>query len=116
MLSVILNSYNFSVLSTIGQIVVDGRVYPSQATSPALSLPPQNSPSPGHSSVATQQQPSPVGGPVQQSPGYQQQGPRILPSYGQLFQHQNMNASSNVQPIGNYLLIKNYAKFFEHFP
>ncbi|XP_050316343.1 E3 ubiquitin-protein ligase TRIM33 [Anthonomus grandis grandis] len=52
------------VMSTIGQIVVDGRVYPSQATSPGVAAyPPNQSPSP---QLRPPQQQSPISPLVQQ--------------------------------------------------
>lgn len=69
-------------MSTIGQIVVDGRVYPSQATSPcAAAYPPNQSPSPGQMRPPQQQspispllqQPSPSGYGTNQSSQPQQQ-------------------------------------------
>ncbi|ENN72418.1 hypothetical protein HUJ04_009043 [Dendroctonus ponderosae] len=54
------------VMSTIGQIVVDGRVYPSQATSPGVpSYHPNQSPSPGQMRPTSQQ--SPISPLVQQT-------------------------------------------------
>ncbi|XP_066154266.1 E3 ubiquitin-protein ligase TRIM33 isoform X2 [Euwallacea fornicatus] len=55
------------VMSTIGQIVVDGRLYPSQATSPGVAapFPPNQSPSPGQ--MRPPQQQSPISPLVQQS-------------------------------------------------
>lgn len=45
-------------MSTIGQIVVDGRIYPSQSSSPAAaSVPPGNSPSPGQARPPQQMSP-----------------------------------------------------------
>ncbi|KAI4463544.1 transcription intermediary factor [Holotrichia oblita] len=59
------------VISTIGQIVVDGRVYPSQPSSPSASMTPQSSPSPVHQqtpmNVLHQQ--------LQQTPQHLQQPP-----------------------------------------
>lgn len=67
------------VMSTIGQIVVDGRIYPSQSSSPAAaSVPPGNSPSPGQ--VRPPQQMSPI------NPMHQ------LPSPSGSFQATRMNA------------------------
>lgn len=45
------------VISTIGQIVVDGRIYPTTSTSPAAIMSPHGSPSPGHSRPPQQQSP-----------------------------------------------------------
>lgn len=86
-------------MSTIGQIVVDGRIYPSQSSSPAAAtVPPGNSPSPGQ--VRPPQQMSPIS-PMHQlpSPSGSFQGPRINapPPYSQFqnnsgqYQQNNMN-------------------------
>ncbi|XP_018326695.1 E3 ubiquitin-protein ligase TRIM33 [Agrilus planipennis] len=97
------------VISTIGQIVVDGRVYPISPSSPAGSLPPHGSPSPGHTRPPQQQsplnQPPPPSSiqqpPPQQPQHYQQQQmtfqqPRMLPPpYGQ--QHYQQTSQS-MQP------------------
>ncbi|KAJ8913021.1 hypothetical protein NQ315_002036, partial [Exocentrus adspersus] len=93
------------VMSTIGQIVVDGRVYPSQASSPALP-PPQGSPSPGHGSGRPPQQPSPIS-PLHQLPSPSSYQPSRIgpPSYTQ-FQNNNqyqqgMNSNQNMpQSLG----------------
>nr|XP_022912734.1 transcription intermediary factor 1-alpha isoform X2 [Onthophagus taurus] len=107
-----------SVISTIGQIVVDGRVYPAQSNSPCGSLPPQNSPSPSHQTPVLHQQLNLL--PQQQQHGVSQQGmhqmqqqqtsqqnqmppnmhlqypqqPRMLPPYGQQY---NQNMQQNHQ-------------------
>ncbi|KAL1506345.1 hypothetical protein ABEB36_005728 [Hypothenemus hampei] len=66
------------VMSTIGQIVVDGRVYPSQSTSPgATPFPPNQSPSPGQ--MRPSQQQSPINTLMQQQPsqsGYSSSQPQ----------------------------------------
>ncbi|XP_060532404.1 E3 ubiquitin-protein ligase TRIM33 isoform X2 [Cylas formicarius] len=99
------------VMSTIGQIVVDGRIYPSQSTSPAC-LPPNSSPSPGQQMRPPQQQ-SPMSPLHQQlSPGYQQsQQPQQVarlpnpPPYsqfqanGQPFQSQSPNMNQNMMQV-----------------
>lgn len=107
------------VMSTIGQIVVDGRVYPSQATSPcAAAYPPNQSPSPGQMRPPQQQspispllqQPSPSGYGTNQSsqPQQQQVGIRMgnPPPYSQ-FQSNNQqfsqimqNSNQNTQQFG----------------
>lgn len=77
-----------SVMSTIGQIVVDGRIYPSQSSSPASSVPPQSSPSP--SQIRPPQQMSPMS-PMHQLPspsGYQ---PSRIPGPPPYNQFQNSN-------------------------
>ena len=108
-------AYYFSVMSTIGQIVVDGRIYPSQSVSPSTSIPPHGSPSPGHTRPPQQQSPinqllqqqSPT---YQQSSGYQQ-SPRLPPPYGQFSngtqyqQGQNMSPQPNMQqPMGGKIV------------
>lgn len=90
----------FSVFSNIGQIVVDGRIYPSQSTSPAVSTP-QNSPSPGQNSNLVQQQPqqSPLSQALQQPAAPVYQPPRMLPPYGQPYnQNMSINMQSNSTP------------------
>lgn len=93
-------------MSTIGQIVVDGRVYPSQSSSPAASIPPQASTSPGQ--VRPPQQPSPIS-PLHQLPspsgsGFQQ--PTRMPGPPPYSQYQNTSPYSsgmNVQSMGQNL-------------
>ncbi|XP_044253927.1 E3 ubiquitin-protein ligase TRIM33 isoform X2 [Tribolium madens] len=82
-----------TVMSTIGQIVVDGRIYPSQSVSPS----PHGSPSPGHSRQ------SPINQILQQSPPYQQQGgfqqsPRLPPPYGQFGNGPQYPQNQNISP------------------
>ncbi|KAJ8966872.1 hypothetical protein NQ314_003266 [Rhamnusium bicolor] len=74
------------VMSTIGQIVVDGRIYPSQASSPASSLPPHGSPSPGHGRPP--QQPSPIS-PMHQLPSPSGFQPSRMPGPPPYSQYQN---------------------------
>ncbi|XP_056629753.1 E3 ubiquitin-protein ligase TRIM33-like [Diorhabda sublineata] len=92
------------VMSTIGQIVVDGRVYPSQSSSPASSIPPQSSTSPGQ--VRPPQQPSPIS-PLHQLPspsGFQNTtrmpGP---PPYSQYQSTSPYSSGMNVQSMGQNL-------------
>lgn len=79
-----------SVMSTIGQIVVDGRIYPSQVSSPASSLPPQGSPSPGHGTGRPPQQPSPMS-PLHQLPSPSGFQPSRMPGPPPYSQYQNNN-------------------------
>lgn len=93
-------------MSTIGQIVVDGRIYPSQPNSP---IPPHGSPSPGHSRPPQQQSPSnqllqQQSPPYPQTSGFQQ-SPRLPPPYAQFAngpqysQNQNMGHQTMQQNI-----------------
>lgn len=95
-------------MSTIGQIVVDGRIYPSQSVSP--SIPPHGSPSPGQTRPSEQQ--SPLNQlHQQQSPTFQQTSgfspsPRLPPPYNQYTNGppftQNISSQSNMQQnMGN---------------
>ncbi|XP_023025015.1 E3 ubiquitin-protein ligase TRIM33 isoform X2 [Leptinotarsa decemlineata] len=92
------------VMSTIGQIVVDGRIYPSQSSSPAASLPPPSSSSPGQ--CRPPQQPSPMS-PHRQlaSPsGFQQTRMPGPPPYSQYQSNnqyqQSINTVQNQQNMG----------------
>ncbi|XP_068906901.1 E3 ubiquitin-protein ligase TRIM33-like isoform X2 [Tenebrio molitor] len=93
------------VMSTIGQIVVDGRIYPSQSISPSTSIPPHGSPSPGHTRPPQQQ--SPINQLLQQqSPTYHQssgfqQSPRLPPPYGQFANGPQFPPSQNMSPQPN---------------
>lgn len=85
-------------MSTIGQIVVDGRIYPSQSSSPAAaSVPPGNSPSPGQ--VRPPQQMSPIN-PMHQLPspsgGFQTSRINAPPPYSQFQNNTGQYQQGNV--------------------
>lgn len=90
------------VIQTIGQIVVDGRVYPTASTSPAAMLSPHGSPSPGHSRPPQQQ--SPLNQQVQQlnqqqqQQQHQQQQPQSIHHSQQQQQQAHHQPNQQLQP------------------
>ncbi|KAF5308881.1 hypothetical protein FQR65_LT00581 [Abscondita terminalis] len=88
------------VISTIGQIVVDGRVYPTTSTSPAAIMSPHGSPSPGHSRPPQQQSPlnqqiqPPPQQPSHPPPSLQQMPPQQMQQH---HQQQQMQQHSQLQ-------------------
>lgn len=84
----------------MGQIVVDGRVYPSQATSPNAMLPPHGSPTPGSSRPPQQQ--SPVNPILQQQ---QQTSPSMFPRHQMRSPYQQQFPQNMQQNLGILELI-----------